>query len=152
MDGSRRCPPAFRCGQSFASPVLGVGDAVSLRPSLSGRARVARWPSHWSGCAGRRCAGQGADQGLPLVRRGGLGASLRSAATTQEEAMTSTNEVRRDDATAAGSAGTLDMKLEVVTVPVSDVERATAFYARLGWRQDATPPNSGVVQFTPPGS
>jgi catechol 2,3-dioxygenase-like lactoylglutathione lyase family enzyme len=66
--------------------------------------------------------------------------------------MTSTNEVRRDDATAAGSAGTLDMKLEVVTVPVSDVERATAFYARLGWRQDATPPNSGVVQFTPPGS
>jgi catechol 2,3-dioxygenase-like lactoylglutathione lyase family enzyme len=42
------------------------------------------------------------------------------------------------------------MKLEVITIPVSDVDRATAFYARLGWRQDVTPPT--VVQFTPPGS
>ncbi len=45
---------------------------------------------------------------------------------------------------------TVDMKLEVVVIPVSDVERAKAFYQRLGWRLDATPP--GVVQFTPPGS
>jgi len=44
------------------------------------------------------------------------------------------------------------MKLEVVTIPVSDVDRATEFYVRLGWRQDVTPPGSGVVQFTPPGS
>jgi len=44
------------------------------------------------------------------------------------------------------------MKLEVVVLPVSDVDRATQFYTRLGWRQDATPPGSGVVQFTPPGS
>jgi len=44
----------------------------------------------------------------------------------------------------------MDMKLEVVTIPVSDVDRATKFYASLGWRQDVTPP--GVVQFTPPGS
>jgi catechol 2,3-dioxygenase-like lactoylglutathione lyase family enzyme len=40
----------------------------------------------------------------------------------------------------------------VVVIPVSDVDRATSFYARLGWRQDVTPPGSGVVQFTPPGS
>jgi len=46
----------------------------------------------------------------------------------------------------------VDMKLEVVVLPVSDVDRATQFYARLGWRQDVTPPGSGVVQFTPPGS
>ena len=46
----------------------------------------------------------------------------------------------------------IDMKLEVVTIPVSDVERATEFYRRVGWRQDVTPPGSGVVQFTPPGS
>ena len=39
----------------------------------------------------------------------------------------------------------INMKLEVVTIPVSDVDRATAFYARLGWRQDVTPPGSGVV-------
>jgi catechol 2,3-dioxygenase-like lactoylglutathione lyase family enzyme len=44
----------------------------------------------------------------------------------------------------------LDMKLEVDIIPVTDVERATQFYASLGWRQDVTPP--GVVQFTPPGS
>ena len=44
----------------------------------------------------------------------------------------------------------VDMKLEVVTIPVSDVDRATEFYRRLGWRQDVTPP--GVVQFTPQGS
>ena len=44
----------------------------------------------------------------------------------------------------------MDQKLEVVTIPVSDVDRAKEFYVRLGWRLDATPP--GVVQFTPPGS
>jgi catechol 2,3-dioxygenase-like lactoylglutathione lyase family enzyme len=44
----------------------------------------------------------------------------------------------------------VDMKLEVVVIPVSDLERAKEFYVRLGWRLDATP--SGVVQFTPPGS
>jgi catechol 2,3-dioxygenase-like lactoylglutathione lyase family enzyme len=46
----------------------------------------------------------------------------------------------------------VDEKLEVVTIPVSDVDRAEKFYQRLGWRQDATPPGSGVIQFTPPGS
>ena len=44
----------------------------------------------------------------------------------------------------------MDMKLEVVTIPVSDVDRARKFYESLGWRLDQTPP--GVVQFTPPGS
>ncbi|WP_200207649.1 VOC family protein [Micromonospora coerulea] len=42
------------------------------------------------------------------------------------------------------------MKLEVVVLPVSDVDRAKEFYGRLGWRLDQTPP--GVIQFTPPGS
>ena len=46
----------------------------------------------------------------------------------------------------------IDMKLEVITIPVSDVDRATKFYVGLGWRQDVTPPGSGVVQITPPGS
>jgi catechol 2,3-dioxygenase-like lactoylglutathione lyase family enzyme len=46
--------------------------------------------------------------------------------------------------------GSVDMKLEVITIPVSDVERAREFYTRLGWRLDVTPPF--VVQFTPPGS
>jgi catechol 2,3-dioxygenase-like lactoylglutathione lyase family enzyme len=64
----------------------------------------------------------------------------------------STTEVRSDGATSGASAVKIDMKLEVVTIPVSDVDRATEFYVRLGWRQDVTPPGSGVVQFTPPGS
>ena len=46
----------------------------------------------------------------------------------------------------------IDMKLEVVVIPVSDVERSQQFYRKLGWRQDATPPETGVFQFTPPGS
>src|ERR1700742_540460 len=47
------------------------------------------------------------------------------------------------------------MKLEVVVVPVADVDRAKDFYSRLGWRLDADFPfDNGfrVVQFTPPGS
>jgi catechol 2,3-dioxygenase-like lactoylglutathione lyase family enzyme len=58
------------------------------------------------------------------------------------------------DASRARSVGQVDMKLEVVTIPVSDVERAKAFYERLGWRLDAdfiTGQDRGI-QFTPPGS
>ena len=47
------------------------------------------------------------------------------------------------------------MRLEVVVLPVSDVDRAKAFYAGLGWRQDADLANGDdfrVVQLTPPGS
>jgi catechol 2,3-dioxygenase-like lactoylglutathione lyase family enzyme len=49
----------------------------------------------------------------------------------------------------------MDMKLEVVVIPVSDVDRAKAFYASLGWREDAdfsTEDGLRVVQFLPPGS
>ena len=48
----------------------------------------------------------------------------------------------------------VDMKLEVVFVPVSDVERAAAFYRKLGWRQDADTGKGDErrLQFTPPGS
>ena len=51
--------------------------------------------------------------------------------------------------------GTIDMKLEVVTLPVSDVERAKSFYQRLGWRLDAdlkVGDDFHAVQFTPPRS
>ena len=62
----------------------------------------------------------------------------------------STRPVRANDAISDAKAATVDMKLEVVVIPVSDVERSKQFYQRLGWRLDATP--SAVVQFTPPGS
>jgi len=47
---------------------------------------------------------------------------------------------------------TIDVKLEVIVIPVSDAARAEQFYRKLGWRQDVTPPGSGVFQFTPHGS
>ena len=49
----------------------------------------------------------------------------------------------------------VDMKLEVVILPVSDVDRAKEFYQHLGWRLDADfthDESYRVVQFTPPGS
>jgi catechol 2,3-dioxygenase-like lactoylglutathione lyase family enzyme len=55
-------------------------------------------------------------------------------------------------AEATAGLKTVDMKVEVVVIPVSDVERAEQFYRKLGWRQDVTPPGSGVFQFTPHGS
>ena len=64
----------------------------------------------------------------------------------------STAEVSSKEATSNGSSRKVDMKLEVIVIPVSNVDRATAFYRSLGWRQDVTPPGSGIVQFTPPGS
>ncbi len=64
----------------------------------------------------------------------------------------STTATHSKDASKARRVGQVDLKLEVITIPVSDVDRATKFYASLGWRQDVTPPGSGVVQFTPPGS
>lgn len=50
--------------------------------------------------------------------------------------------------------GGADMKLEVMVLPVSDVDRAKEFYSRLGWRLDADLAGEGfrLVQFTPPGS
>ncbi|MDP8982659.1 MAG: VOC family protein [Acidobacteriota bacterium] len=53
------------------------------------------------------------------------------------------------------SAARVDLKFEVIVIPVADVDRSKAFYTRLGWRLDADFPfDNGfrVVQFTPPGS
>ncbi len=49
----------------------------------------------------------------------------------------------------------VDLKLEIVVIPVSDVDRAKEFYGRLGWRLDAdfaSGDDFRVIQFTPPGS
>jgi catechol 2,3-dioxygenase-like lactoylglutathione lyase family enzyme len=67
----------------------------------------------------------------------------------------STTELRREAATETPRADTVDMKLEVVVIPVSDVDRAKRFYSNLGWRLDAdfvVGDEFRVVQFTPPGS
>ncbi len=68
--------------------------------------------------------------------------------------MSSTHS-REDNAPKAGEAATVDLKLEAVVIPVTDVDRAKAFYEGLGWRLDADfafDNGFRVVQFTPPGS
>lgn len=66
---------------------------------------------------------------------------------TEERPVTTANETPK--------ARTVDMKLELVVIPVSDVERAKQFYSKLGWRLDAdfaAGDDFRVIQFTPPGS
>ncbi len=64
-------------------------------------------------------------------------------------------DVRSKDATKDASVARVATKLEVIVVPVSDVDRAKEFYGRLGWRLDAdfaSGEDFRVIQFTPPGS
>jgi catechol 2,3-dioxygenase-like lactoylglutathione lyase family enzyme len=84
----------------------------------------------------------------------GIGARVFPDTGTIQEAAMRTTEARSNDATSDASAGKVDMKLEVVVIPVSDVDRAKEFYGRLGWRLDADIGKGGrrVVQFTPPSS
>ena len=62
--------------------------------------------------------------------------------------------VKERSAGVVPKAPAVDTKLEVVVIPVSDVDRAKAFYSKLGWRLDADFAGEGwrVIQFTPPGS
>ena len=65
-----------------------------------------------------------------------------------------TDEVQTD-AVSRASVARVDMKFEIVVIPVSDVDRAKEFYEKLGWRLDADYDNGKdfrVIQFTPPGS
>jgi catechol 2,3-dioxygenase-like lactoylglutathione lyase family enzyme len=64
----------------------------------------------------------------------------------------SIDEIRSND---TSSIAKVDAKLEIVVIPVSDVDRAKEFYGRLGWRLDADFDNGSdfrVIQFTPRGS
>ena len=67
----------------------------------------------------------------------------------------STNEVRSNDAARNADVARIDMKLEVVVIPVSDVDRSKEFYERIGWRLNidrSAGEDFRLVQFTPPGS
>ncbi|RDJ20192.1 glyoxalase [Bosea caraganae] len=67
----------------------------------------------------------------------------------------STTELRGETAIETPKAGAVDMKFEIVVIPVSDVDRAKRFYGDLGWRLDADFASGDefrVIQFTPPGS
>jgi catechol 2,3-dioxygenase-like lactoylglutathione lyase family enzyme len=67
----------------------------------------------------------------------------------------STTQTTMTTATETADLTAVPMKFEVTTLPVADVDRAKAFYQRIGWRFDIDfEPAPGVrgVQFTPPGS
>jgi catechol 2,3-dioxygenase-like lactoylglutathione lyase family enzyme len=67
----------------------------------------------------------------------------------------SSAEVDNTVATGDGVARTVDLKLEVVVIPVSNVDRAKSFYERVAWRLDADFASDNgfrIVQLTPPGS
>ena len=69
--------------------------------------------------------------------------------------MGTTTQVSTERATQKPGAATIDTKLEVIVIPVADVDRAKRFYEGLGWRLDADFSNGNdwrLVQMTPPGS
>jgi predicted enzyme related to lactoylglutathione lyase len=71
------------------------------------------------------------------------------------EAEMSSTDVSRDSTTASPPVKSGELRLEVVVLPVSDVDRAKHFYEALGWRLDAdlaVADGYRVVQLTPPGS
>lgn len=65
-----------------------------------------------------------------------------------------TTATRSVDATAGTRIGQVDLKLEVIPIPVSDLDRAKEFYEGLGWRLDADFHHNDerAIQLTPPGS
>lgn len=66
-----------------------------------------------------------------------------------------THEIQNNETTSGMSVAKVDLKFEIVVIPVSDVDRAKEFYARLGWRFDIDSGSNKdyrLVQFTPPGS
>src|SRR5215218_4061978 len=121
------------------------------RPCLTGGLRGSDSPLDRMGESGnwRSTEARGLTGGVPP---GAMQPGKREgdALTQPREAAMSTTEDRSSDA----SVGNVDMKLEVVTLPVKDLDRAKAFYAGLGWRLDADFVLGGVraIQFTPPGS
>src|SRR6188472_4277663 len=79
-------------------------------------------------------------------------------ATTEidrDAAANPSNKPSNQSANKPSTSRGVDQRLEVIVIPVSDVDRAKAFYARLGWRLDADFASGDdwrVIQFTPPGS
>jgi uncharacterized protein GlcG (DUF336 family)/catechol 2,3-dioxygenase-like lactoylglutathione lyase family enzyme len=101
------------------------------------------------GVAGGRFCSMGG--GAPLRIDGQLVAGVGISGGTVEQDVDILEAGLREPAT----ADTVDMKIEVIVLPVSDVERAKRFYANLGWRLDIDyqgKDNYRVIQFTPPGS
>jgi uncharacterized protein GlcG (DUF336 family)/catechol 2,3-dioxygenase-like lactoylglutathione lyase family enzyme len=115
------------------SPVVQPGQELFALMGLSG---------------GRFCSMGG---GAPLTSEGQLVAGVGVSGGTVEQDVAILEAALREPAV----THKIDMKLEVVVIPVADADRAKRFYRDLGWRLDidyATGDNYRVIQFTPPGS
>jgi uncharacterized protein GlcG (DUF336 family)/catechol 2,3-dioxygenase-like lactoylglutathione lyase family enzyme len=98
--------------------------------------------------SGRFCSMGG---GAPLTIEGELVAGVGVSGGTVEQDVDILESALREPAV----ADTIDMKLEVVVIPVSDSDRAKRFYGDLGWRLDidyTVGDDYRAIQFTPPGS
>src|SRR5437879_10843179 len=76
----------------------------------------------------------------------------RFRGNTEEKTMATSSAINNEP---VASDAKVDMKFEVIVIPVADVDRSKAFYSKLGWRLDADfsfDNGFRVVQFTPPGS
>jgi uncharacterized protein GlcG (DUF336 family)/catechol 2,3-dioxygenase-like lactoylglutathione lyase family enzyme len=97
---------------------------------------------------GRFCSMGG---GAPLSSEGQLVAGVGVSGGTVEQDVAILEAALREPA----GARKIDMKLEVVVIPVADADRAKRFYGDLGWRLDidySAGDNYRAIQFTPPGS
>src|SRR5690349_10033530 len=117
--------------------------------SLSGLTRTKQRPSSdfWSRCWSARSA--------PVSCGPSTSDERLAGDVIQGGVSMSTIKDRTREAVENASVRTVDMKLEVIVLPVADVERAKAFYSGLGWRLDADfsfDNGFRVVQLTPPGS
>jgi hypothetical protein len=77
------------------------------------------------------------DEGGRIVSSAPIEEEPAPVNTPYDVAAMSTREVVGSVTTGRTSVATVDMKLEVVVIPVSDVDRAKNFYTKLGWRLDA---------------
>jgi catechol 2,3-dioxygenase-like lactoylglutathione lyase family enzyme len=117
-------------------------------------------PEARSPVAGARADRPGKRRGLrPGTSTDATDARKRDCVVTAKthestEAKMSSVDVSGERSNEALGAEVADMKLEVVVVPVSDIDRASRFYGSLGWRLDANVATDGfrLVQLTPPGS
>src|SRR5262249_39448881 len=105
-----------------------------------------------------RSADRGACPGVVPTRRGAAAAWSSSSGTTLTlEVSMTTNTTQATGSSAAEQPvpASVPMRFEVTTLPVSDVDRAKAFYLGLGWHLDVDlnfDEHARVVQFTPTGS
>jgi catechol 2,3-dioxygenase-like lactoylglutathione lyase family enzyme len=126
-----------------------TGDAQSAAPQAA--PSRGKWP-HLSADLGRLAGGSAADGPLGLL-------AVQEERLAAERHLTDGGHARpwlgQPQAIRTRKAILMDMKLEVVVLPVCDVDRSADFYQALGWRLDAdfaTGPDFRVVQLTPPGS